>query len=210
MAKNNKPFAVKGINVTSPKGTAKWCKIKEPDYQYNDKGILSTQLICDPEDAAVKAFVAKLEELRDVAYEETKETLGVKGKAYKTREVYSYEEDSNGEETGNIVFKFNLKDVDDRDRGVTVVDSMRQVIKEADLPLVGNGSSIRCVAYANPYSMPNTKEVGISLIWSKMQVIELVEYAGGSDDFEDEDGFESKESDKTDDFKEEDDDDIDF
>lgn len=191
-----KPFAVKGFNITSPKGKAVWCKVKEPDFMYNEKGVYSTNLVCDPNEPAVQEFIGKLEELRDVAYAETKETLGVRGKDYKSRDVFSEDLDSDGNATGNIVFKFKMNNVADRTASgntdkIFVVDAKRNEI--TDLPLVGNGSVIRCVAYANPYTAPNTKEVGISLIWTKMQIVELVEYAGaGSSDFDEEEGYGSK------------------
>ena len=193
--KSVKPFAVKGFNVTSPKGTAMWCKITEPDRMYNDKGVLSTSLVCDPDDPTVKAFVAKLEELRDIALAETKETLGAKAAMYKPRPVFTPEYSQDGAETGAIVFKFTLKDVDDRlaegkQGKIVVVDTKKQVV--SPVPLIGNGSVIRCVAFANPYTMPNTKEVGVTLIWTKMQIIELVSFGGVSDEFDEEDGFESE------------------
>ena len=203
------PFAVKGINVTSPKGKAMWCKVTEPERTYNADGVLSTNLVCDPEDPTVKAFVAKLEELRDIALAETKETLGAKGAQYKAKSVFNEEFDKEGEATGNIFFKFALKDIDKRKEAghqaaIIVVDTKKQ--KVSPVPLVGNGSIIRCVAYANPYTMANTKEVGISLIWSKMQLIDLVKYSGGSaDDFDEEDGFEAAPEVKEDEFS-----DVDF
>lgn len=193
MAKYVKPFAVKGFNVTSPKGTSVWCKITEPDRMFNDKGEFSTQLVCDPNDPAVKAFVKKLEDLRDTALAETKETKGAAGKGIKAKQVYFEEVDKDGEETGNIFFKFKLNNIDDRAANgdsakILVFDAKKRVMD--DVPLVGNGSVIRCVAYANPYFMANTKEVGISLIWSKMQLIDLVEFEGGGDEFDEEEGFE--------------------
>ena len=193
--KSVKPFAVKGFNVTSPKGTAMWCKITEPDRMYNDKGVLSTSLVCDPDDPTVKAFVAKLEELRDIALAETKETLGAKAAMYKPRPVFTPEYSQDGAETGAIVFKFTLKDVDDRlaegkQGKIVVVDTKKQVVNP--VPLFGNGSVIRCVAFANPYTMPNTKEVGVTLIWTKMQIIDLVSFGGVSDEFDEEDGFGSE------------------
>lgn len=192
-----KPFAIKGINVTSPKGSALWCKFKEPDTKFNAKGELSTDLVCDPNDPTVKAYVEKLENLLDAAYNETCETLGA-GRAREVRKtsVYKEEYDANGNPTGNIIFKYKLKDLTDRrERGdnteILVVDAKRNRLgKEA--PLVGNGSTIRVVSYANPYYMASTKTMGISHIWSKMQIIELVEFSGGSggtDEFDDEDGF---------------------
>jgi len=181
-----KPFAVKGIRIVSPRGEALWCKVKEPDYQFNAKGILSTKLVCDPNDETVQAFIEKLEELRDLAYDETVETMGVKAKGIVKKDVYDEHIDSDGEDTGLIEFKFAMKDVDDKDKWIRVVDSKRNEIK--DIPLVGNGSIIKCSAYANPYYMASSKTIGISLIWEQMQLISLVAY-GGTDDFDDEDGY---------------------
>ena len=196
--KTTKPFSVKGIRTVSPRGEALWCKVREPDYQYNAKGDYSTTLICDPNDETVQAFIEKLEALRDEAYEETKETLGAKGKGVVKKDVYDEHLDEDGEDTGLIKFKFKVKDADDKDKAIRVVDSQRNTIK--DIPLVGNGSIIRCSAYANPYYMASSKTVGISLIWEQMQLIKLVEYSGG-DDFEEEDGYVS--DDNGDDFEEE-------
>jgi len=105
-----------------------------------------------------------------------------------------------------IILKLKLKDIDKRsetgqqDR-VVVVDAKKEVV--SPVPLVGNGSIIRCAAYANPYTMANTKEVGISMIWTKMQIIELVSFGSNDDGFEEEDGFESNTSQSYHNFNEE-------
>lgn len=208
---NMKPFAVKGTNIASPKGKALWCKYKEPDTKFNAKGEYSTSLVCDPNDPAVQAYINKLEELRDIAYNETCETLGpAKAKGVQKAEVYAEEFDSNGNETGNIIFKYKLKDLADRiqrgnDSEILVVDAKKNRLSKAEAPLVGNGSEIRVVSYANPYFMASTKTVGISHIWSKMQIIDLVEFSGGGDDFDEEDGFEDTSASLTSDFDDEDD-----
>ena len=192
MAINTKPFAVKGMNVVTPKGKALWCKITEADRKYNEFGEYSTSVVVDPQDPAVMAFIGTLEQLRDVALAETKETLGAKGAMYKTRNVVTDEFDQDGQPTGNVIIKVKMKDVDKRtsagqqDR-IAVVDAKKEAV--TPVPLVGNGSIIRCAAYANPYTMANTKEVGVSLIWTKMQLIELVSFSQGGDDFDEEDGF---------------------
>lgn len=185
-----KPFAVKGYDVVSPKGKALWCSIKEPNYTFNAKGDYMTSLVCDPNDEAVKAFISKLEALRDTAYEETLETQGDKGKQNSKREVYNIDYDKDGNQTGNIIFKFKLSNIADREPGqdkIAVVDAHKNQM--LNIPLVGNGSIIRCVAFANPYYMASTKEIGVSLMWKRMQILELVEFGGGSADFDDEDGF---------------------
>ena len=208
---NMKPFAVKGTNIASPKGKALWCKYKEPDTKFNAKGEYSTSLVCDPNDPAVQAYINKLEELRDIAYNETCETLGpAKAKGVQKAEVYAEEFDSNGNETGNIIFKYKMKDLTDRqqrgnDSEILVVDAKKNRLSKAEAPLVGNGSEIRVVSYANPYFMASTKTVGISHIWSKMQIIDLVEFSGGGDDFDEEDGFEDTSASLTSDFDDEDD-----
>ena len=196
MANNNKPFAVKGTNITSPKGKANWCKFKEPDTKYNAKGEFSTNLICDLSDPSVQEYIKKLEKIVDIAYNETIETLGpVKSNGIRKAPVYTEELNDNGVPTGNGIFKYKLKDLEDRkERGdsteIIVVDAKKNKLGK-DAPLVGNGSVIRLVSYANPYYMASTKTLGISHIWSKMQIIDLVEYGGGGDDFDDEDGFEN-------------------
>lgn len=189
--KQTKPFAVKGQNVVSPKGETLWCKVTEPDRAFNAKGIYSVDLVCDPNDATVQAFIARLEDLRDTAYNETAETLGAaKAKQITKAPVFKDHYDADGEETGKIVFKFKMSNVDDRDPGsnkIIVVDASKKVIQ--DVPLVGNGSIVRCAAFANPYYIASTKAVGISLLWTKMQIIDLNEYSGGGDDFDDEEGY---------------------
>lgn len=187
-----KPFAVKGMNITSPKGKAEWCKYLEPDTKFNPKGEFSTNLVCDPNDPSVKGYIEKLEELLDIAYNETCETLGA-GRAKEVRKAPVFKEqfDQNGNPTGMIVFKYKMANLEDRkDRGdtahIVTVDAKRNLLTEP--PLVGNGSVIRTVSYANPYYMASTKTVGISHIWSKMQIIDLVAF-GGDDEFDEEDGF---------------------
>lgn len=181
-----KPFTVKGMKIASPKGHAMWCKIDKPDRKFNAKGMFSVDLVCDPEDEKVKAYIEKLEELRDTALEQANRK--VKGKRYSPREVYKDEYDQDGEPTGNIVFRFKLNNVDDRKPPYNKIVLVGPKASAGPIPMVdiGNGSTIRCVAFANPYAMASDKTVGISLILEKVQLIELVEY-GGDDGLEDED-----------------------
>lgn len=198
----NKPFAVSGMNVVSPKGKAVWCKVTEPDRKFDPEGTLSTDLVLDPNTPDVKAFIERLEALQDKAFDETQESLGAKGKQVVKRGFYSDEYDQDGNATGNIVFKFKLKNVDARrEKGqqheIQVVDSNKQRV--SPVPLVGNGSTIRVASYVYPYYMASTKQVGLSMLWSKMQIIDLVEYSGGKggDDFDTEDGFAASSSDES-------------
>ena len=192
---NNRPFTVKGVGVTTPRGTALWCNNVEPQRKFNPAGDLTTSLVLDPNDVEVKDFIKILEDLRDVAYNQTVESLGpAKGKQVKKRDVYQEDTDRDGNATDNILVKLKLSNVDiKREEGkqhtITTVDAKKNPIKYP--PKIGNGSVIRCAGFANPYYMASTKEVGISMIWSKVQIIDLVEIGGG-DSFGTEDGYEIK------------------
>lgn len=196
MAKIVKPFTIKGKKTTSPKGAALWAKLEKPDTKYNDKGMYSVSLVVDPGDAKVVAYIAELEALRDTALEQAN---AKGGKVYTPKEVYSQETDKEGNETGNIVFKYKMNNVSDRREGQNKVIVVGPKASEGAIPTIdmGNGSTIRCVAFANPYAMstklppkmklPDIHEIGLSLILEKVQLIELVVF-GGDDDLDDEDG----------------------
>ena len=187
-----RPCTTKGIGFTTPKGKALWCGNIEPQRKFNEKGDLMTNLVLDPNEPEVKEFIKTLEDLRDTAFEETTNNLGlVKGKQVKKRDVAQPDIDQNGNETGMIVIKMKLKDVDEkkelgRQYQIDTFDAKKNKLENP--PRVGNGSTIRCAGYANPYYMASTKEVGISLIWQKLQIIELIEI-GGFDSFGEEEGF---------------------
>jgi len=182
-----KPFTVKGTKVTSPKGTALWAKLDKPDREYNAKGQYSVDLVCDPEAPGVPEFIKKLEALRDTALQQANEGKP-KPKQYKPREVFKEEYTKDGDETGNIIFKFKMNNVDDRRPGQNKVILVGPKASAGEIPMVqiGNGSTIRCVAFANPYAMASDKTIGVSLILEKVQLLELVSF-GGDDELEDED-----------------------
>ena len=192
----DKPFAVQGINVVSPKGQALWCKVAQPDRKYDAKGKFETSVVLDPTQPDVQAFVERLEALQNKAYDESKKTL--KGKvadSLRKRAIFA-DEYINDEPTGNIILKVALKGVDDRAANgkqaeIVVVDAHKKPV--SPVPLVGNGSTIRVVAFAYPYHMSMTNEIGLSLMWKKLQIIELKEFSAKSSDsdFDDEEGFEA-------------------
>jgi len=188
MAAVKKPFTVKGTKVTSPKGKALWAKLDKPDREYNAKGQYSVDLVVDPGAPGVPEFIEKLEKLRDTAMEQANDGKP-KPKQFKARDVYKDEYDKDGNETGNIIFKFKMNNVDDRRPGQNRVILVGPKASEGEIPMVqvGNGSIIRCVAFANPYAMASDKTIGVSLILEKVQLIDLVCF-GGDDELEDEDG----------------------
>lgn len=181
----------KGFSIVSPKGQAEWCKPYEPDTKFNAAGDLTSTLLLDPELETTKVFIAKLEDLRDRALAEVKGNLGAKGNQWGVNEVYSEHYDKDGNPTGLIALKFKLKDIskrkaDGKQHTIIVKDNNLRDISNEPV-LIGNGSIIRCGAFAFAYEMASTKKVGISLQWQKLQIIDLVEVMGG-DDFDVEEG----------------------
>ena len=182
MAKN---ITTKGISIVSPKGALEWCKYLEPDTKYNTDGELSTNLILDPTKKDVQDFITKLEDLRDTALAELKENLGAKGKTWGAVDIGTPQYDEDGEETGNIIVKFKLKDIAKRKASgkaytVKAAGPNKEVLK---VP-VGNGSIGVVGAFAFPYENPSQKKVGISMMFQKLKVFDLValDGSGGDDD----------------------------
>ena len=162
----------KGFIAVSPKGKAKWCKWKQPD-QFGKYGV---DLYVENEEAR-QEFIAKLEELKEKA----KQEVLAKGKKIML-DMPVYKED----DEGNIFFKFtrDAKKRDGTEVKIPIYNVYGKEDKEFD-SLIGNGSIIKVKYAANPYYIPATKMLGVSLKLLAIQVIELKEYTegGGSEGF---------------------------
>lgn len=189
---NKNPFKVDGKGITTPKGKALWCKNVVPDTKFDKDGELSTSLILDPNDKEVQAFLAPLEAMLEDAYQQTLETLGpVKSKGVAKHEIVQPDVDKDGNDTGMIKIKLKLGKVEARKQEgkqytIRTVDAKKTALTNP--PLVGNGSVIRCSGFAFPYYAAALKKVGVSMLWSGLQIIELKQ-SGGGDDFGEEEGY---------------------
>lgn len=186
------PFDVAGKGITTPKGKALWCKNVVPDTKFDALGELSTSLILDPNDKEVQEFLAPLEEMLEDAFQQTVTSLGpVKSKQIGKHELYQPDVDKDGNETGMIKIKLKLGKVEQRKQEgkqytIRTVDAKKNLIQNP--PIVGNGSTIRCSGFAFPYYAAALKKVGISILWSGLQIIDLKTYDSG-DEFGEEDGY---------------------
>ena len=110
-----------------------------------------------------------------------------------TRDPYETEYDEEGNPTGDILFKVKMKaggttrDGKSFTQKPMVVDAKRTPLDKSTL--IGNGSIVKVALDASPYYMPSNKQAGVSLRLKGVQVIDLVEYQGASNLFEEEDGF---------------------
>ena len=124
-------------------------------------------------------------------------------KITKLQKQFPYETvvDDDGNETGDLEFKFKQKAVvTSKKTGKSyeikpkVFDAKGQPITKP-LPL-GNGSTIKVAFEPSPYFVAATKVVGVSLRGFDIQVIDLVEYGAGTGSvFGAEEGFELDEDD---------------
>lgn len=212
---NKRPFEVSGRNIVAPKGISEWCKIVEPDYMFDDQGEYSVSVIVDPEDPVVIKYIETLEALRDEAEVQVRENLGSEVDDMEIEDVVSEELDKDYNPTGMLKLKFKLPKVDTREEGkdfINVIDEYKKPIAQEDLPLVGNGSIVRCRRFTYPYFVAGSTKVvkgkkvvtpprlGVAGLWNMMQLIKLEEYSegsGGTSGFDDEseseeDGFENE------------------
>ena len=186
---------IPGIGITTPKGKALWCNNVTPEREYTKEGDLSTFLILDPSDSAVQEFLAPLQKICDEAFEQAQKNLPAeKAKQVTKRPITQEDTDKDGNPTGKVKVKLKLGKIDEKKAEgkqytITTYDAKKNEIKEP--PTVGNGSTIRCSGFAFPYYMASSKEVGISIKWNALQIIDLKSSSGGgADAFDEEDGFE--------------------
>lgn len=173
------------------KGKATWAKVFQPDTKFNPEGVYSINVsipeeeaaqVCEQFDTILSEYTTKL----------VKEKPQLKA-SLSTRTPYETEYDEEGNPTGDILFKVKMKaggttrDGKSFTQKPMVVDAKRTPLDKSTL--IGNGSIVKVALDASPYYMPSNKQAGVSLRLKGVQVIDLVEYQGASNLFEEEDGF---------------------
>lgn len=195
----------------SPKGKAMWAKVVMPDTKFDPDGVYEINLVVDEDDPEIKEWCADLEKMVE---EKVQEELEANPSRFKkmpderplTTLPVKDVEDMDGNETGELSFKFKLKAVGKNRKGETysrrplVVDAKgNPIVKLASDGSVlnsdfkiGNGSTVRCHYVPMPYYMASTRTCGVSLQLKAVQVVKLVEYGNSGYDFDEEDGYEYK------------------
>jgi len=149
-----------------------------------------------------------IDRLVDEAWDEREDSIPAKYKKV-AEKVYPYEEevDGAGEPTGTLLFNFKqnaelaLKDGSVAKVKIDLFDAKRKRTTSN----IGGGSKLKIAFTHRTYGMVSGKQynVGISLDFSGVQILELVEFGGGSADSygfgdEDYDGIDSAPSDSGD------------
>ena len=177
MAQNFEFTTVKGFKGVTPSGVAKWARVSEPDFKFDDDGLFSINLVFDPSKEAHQKFFNDLSKQLDAAVAEAKEKMPAKASKILKADLLRDEEDG----TQLIRFKSKFKRMDAKTNQVK--ETYPQMVGAtgallAEKPLIGNGSVCKVSYFAFPYYMASTNQVGLSLKLNGVQIISLKEYNG--------------------------------
>lgn len=178
------------MHVT-PKGEASWPKLFKPDTKFVPEGEYSIKLLVR-EDAA-ESLMELLDKEVELAYKNAVKKNPKQKAKINQRTPYEHEVDDDGDETGNVEFKFkmkarvDLKSGDSFTQKPAVFDAKGKPIKkELD---IGNGSIMKVGFEIVPYFMASTKDASVSLRLKSAQLIDLVEYTDAANPFGKEEGY---------------------
>lgn len=185
-------------NVSTLKGSALWAKVFEGQQEKFDNnsrkftkapdGDFSISVVVSEIEAA--EMCEHLESIGNAEFQaQVKRDPKLKN-TLSTRHNFETDYDENGDATGNLVFKFKAKARTKEGglRKIMVVDAKRKPMTDMGIE-IGNGSTVK-VAF-NPIAnyVPAQKTIFVTLYLSAVQVIELNEYNGASNLFDEEDGY---------------------
>ena len=162
------------MKLVTPEGTAVYPHLNEPDTKFNADGEYSTKLSVSSETA--NSLIEVLESFYEEAYKDHCKEQN-KQKLKKHNHPWTEETDEDGNDTGNVVFKFKMKA---KTRTGIV---MRPILVDSETkPLenkIGSGSKLKVSFEARSWYVP-ALGVGVTLRLRGVQVINLVEWTGGS------------------------------
>lgn len=162
----------KTVPITSPKGTAQWPKLSEPDFKFKAEGEYSINLLLNPAEA--EGFTEKVTGILQTYYKEQCATL--RKSSLKMADLpWKNDTSKDGSETGLLRIKFSMKaswlnkdGSKGGERKPAIFDSKGGVFAGP----VGGGSTVRVAADINPWYSP-ALGCGVSLRLRAVQVLEL-------------------------------------
>lgn len=185
-------------NVSTLKGSALWAKVFEGQQEKFDNN--SRKFMKAPDgDFSISVVVSEIEaaemceHLESIGNAEFQAQVKRDPKlknTLSTRHNFETEYDENGDATGNLVFKFKAKARTKEGglRKIMVVDAKRKPMTDLGIE-IGNGSTVKVAFNPSANYVPAQKTIFVTLYLSAVQVIELNEYNGASNLFDEEDGY---------------------
>ena len=175
------------IKIVTPPGTAVYPWLKSPDVEFGQNHYKINLAL---EEKAASPLMKKIDDLLSAFLEEISKKS--KKKIVTENLPYYKEKDDEGNETGNIIFKFKMKaSYQDKKTNQLVpmkpaiFDSTRKPCKED----VWGGSVVRVSGMAVPYFQ---NKAGVTLRLSAVQVLELAtgnQSSGDAYGFNEEEGY---------------------
>lgn len=167
------------LRLNTPEGTAKFPWLTEPDTRFNPDGEYSVNLIIPEDDPKTQALVAKIEKI----WEDFKKTL--KGAKLKQTPTLGFDKEytDDGDETGNLIFKFKAKTGYTDDKG-NRKELQPPKLFDAKLKPMTNGVPVwggsTMIVNFTPQAYDHGKNLGITLRLNACQIIQLVTAGGGA------------------------------
>ncbi|OQW34838.1 MAG: hypothetical protein A4E20_01290 [Nitrospira sp. SG-bin2] len=163
----------------TPKGTAKWIRVNEPDTKYKDEGEYKVSLLLGGKEA--EQMKTKIDAAIKVSVDAAK--AANKGKKIKQADApYRADVDKEGNETGLTMFNFKAKasGVKKKDNKPWTFRPAVFDAKKTPIPVtvaVWSGSEVKVAYQLKPFGESNyspTVGAGVSLALQAVQVIKLV------------------------------------
>ena len=154
--------------------------INKPDTKYNEAGLYKVDLLLSGKEAEEEK--ARIDQAAEAAFEEmTAEMTPGERKKWSIYRPYEAQEDDEGNPTGLTVFSFRqnatirLKDSTTKAIKISIQDAKG---KDTSAAIFG-GSIIRVRYTMRPIKMVSTKQIGVRLDFSMVQIKKLGTGSGG-------------------------------
>jgi len=182
----------RAIRLTAPTGVAKFPWLTEADTRFNEAGEYKVTIVLPKDADDTQALIAKIE----AVYAEFKKTLkGAKLKREPDSLGFEDEYTDDGDETGNVLFKFKSKTGYTNAKGEFVKMNAPQLFDASLQPLpqdtkIWSGTTMK--VNFSPSAYDHGKNLGVTLRLNAVQIIDL--YNGNGADasaygFDEEEGY---------------------
>ena len=163
--------------ITTPKGKAVWPRIDTPDTKFDEDGVYSCKLHVSEGD--FKAFEAIVKPQLDAAYNAECSRQGKDKIRMAASSPLRINDDGDYEIYAKQKAKVHTKSKGTLEFTIAAVDSQG---KKIEMPKIGSGSTLKMAVEVNTWFVPS-QGFGYTLRLRAVQVLDLVEYGGGSSSF---------------------------
>lgn len=168
------------LRLITPEGVAKFPWLTEPDTRFNDAGEYKVNLVLPKDDEATQALIKKIEKV----FADFQKTLkGAKLKKLPDSLGFEDEFTEDGDETGNVIFKFKAKTGYTNKAGEYVKMEAPKLF-DSKLQPIAKGTAIwggsTMMVNFTPSAFDAGKNIGVTLRLNAVQVIQINNGGGAS------------------------------